>query len=270
MVRQNLHTHTTFDDGKNTPEEMVQAALAAGLTSLGFSGHCALPYESVWTMTEETTPLFRAEIARLKACYRGKIEIFCGLEYDVVSETSLDGYDYVIGSAHHLPLVTDYISVDESPEITDRYLKDWYGGDAIWAAEAFYAQYEQVAQNPRLDIVGHLDLLTKFNEKHPVFDTQHPRYRDAAVAAMERLVAADKIFEINTGAISRGWRTTPYPSAQLLRQLGRLGGRILISSDAHAASGISCYFKEAAALARECGFREAFMLSDGAFVPYSL
>ena len=30
-MRQDLHTHTTFCDGANTPEEMVQAALAQGL-----------------------------------------------------------------------------------------------------------------------------------------------------------------------------------------------------------------------------------------------
>ena len=28
---QNLHTHTTFCDGKNTPEEMVQAAISLGM-----------------------------------------------------------------------------------------------------------------------------------------------------------------------------------------------------------------------------------------------
>ena len=36
---QNLHTHTTFCDGQSTPGELVRAALAAGLTALGFSGH---------------------------------------------------------------------------------------------------------------------------------------------------------------------------------------------------------------------------------------
>ena len=34
-MRQDLHTHTTFCDGANTPEEMVQAALAQGLDCLG-------------------------------------------------------------------------------------------------------------------------------------------------------------------------------------------------------------------------------------------
>ena len=42
MTLQNLHTHTVFSDGKNTPEEMVLGAVRAGCTSLGFSEHSPL------------------------------------------------------------------------------------------------------------------------------------------------------------------------------------------------------------------------------------
>ena len=35
----NFHTHTTYCDGKETAEQMVQAAIAKGFTRLGFSGH---------------------------------------------------------------------------------------------------------------------------------------------------------------------------------------------------------------------------------------
>ena len=40
---QNLHTHTTYCDGKNTAEEMVQKAIELGFRSLGFSGHAPMP-----------------------------------------------------------------------------------------------------------------------------------------------------------------------------------------------------------------------------------
>ena len=40
---QNLHTHTTYCDGKNTAEEMVQKAIELGFKSLGFSGHAPMP-----------------------------------------------------------------------------------------------------------------------------------------------------------------------------------------------------------------------------------
>ena len=37
MIRQNLHCHTTFDDGADSPEAMVLASERAGLSSIGIS-----------------------------------------------------------------------------------------------------------------------------------------------------------------------------------------------------------------------------------------
>ena len=36
---QNLHTHTTYCDGRDTPVEMIESAIAQGFDSIGFSGH---------------------------------------------------------------------------------------------------------------------------------------------------------------------------------------------------------------------------------------
>ena len=41
-------------------------------------------------------------IAKLKAEYKGKVDILCGIEWDILSEDKRTGYDYWIGSAHHL------------------------------------------------------------------------------------------------------------------------------------------------------------------------
>jgi len=35
----NYHTHSTFCDGKNTPEEIVLAAIDKGFDVIGLSGH---------------------------------------------------------------------------------------------------------------------------------------------------------------------------------------------------------------------------------------
>lgn len=39
MLSSSTHNHTTWCDGKNTPEEMAEAAWKLGFTDLGFSGH---------------------------------------------------------------------------------------------------------------------------------------------------------------------------------------------------------------------------------------
>ena len=70
-------------------------------------------------------------------------------------------------------------------------------------------------------------------------------------------------FEINTGAMSRGARTAPYPNPILLRELCAMGGRIMINSDSHRADTIGWAFDQAAKLAWDCGFRRLTLLAPG-------
>ena len=72
--------------------------------------------------------------------------------------------------------------------------------------------------------------------------------------AMDKLLPYNRPFEINTGAISRGYRTTPYPSKAQLEYIYKNGGKIILCSDAHNTDSLCCGYKEAAALAREVGF----------------
>ena len=60
-----VHTHTTFCDGRDTPEAMARAAAAQGLTTLGFSGHSYVPQEG-FGIAPETLPSYIAEIRRLQ------------------------------------------------------------------------------------------------------------------------------------------------------------------------------------------------------------
>ena len=39
MIKQNLHTHCTYCDGKDMPEEMILTAIDKGFDSIGFSSH---------------------------------------------------------------------------------------------------------------------------------------------------------------------------------------------------------------------------------------
>ncbi len=98
MIRADFHVHTTFCDGQAAPEEMVRAALETGLDAIGFSGHSRTAFDESWCMSEAGTAAYRAEIARLKDAYAGRIAVYCGIEQDILSELPAEGYDYVIGS----------------------------------------------------------------------------------------------------------------------------------------------------------------------------
>ena len=160
-----------------------------------------------------------------------------------------------------------YIYIDWSARTLDWAVRWLYDGDALALAEDYFAHMSQVAQLPGVQIAGHLDLLTKFEEERvrngipPLFDTEDPRWVKAAGKAISALAAAGIIFEINTGAIARGLRTSPYPSLPLLRMIHQAGGRITINSDCHAVGSLDCCYTMAAELAKEAGFTEITVLA---------
>jgi histidinol-phosphatase (PHP family) len=56
------------------------------------------------------------------------------------------------------------------------------------------------------------------------------------------LLRTHRIFEINTGAISRGYRATPYPSAEIIAYLKQRGAILLLSSDSHSKETLAFQF----------------------------
>ena len=94
---QNLHAHSVFCDGKNTPEEMIRACLAAGMDSAGISIHSPLPFANGWAAKAENVAPFLHEMRRLKAKYAGQIAVYAGVEWDVLSDAGwLEPFDYAI------------------------------------------------------------------------------------------------------------------------------------------------------------------------------
>ena len=265
---QNLHTHTTFCDGKSTAEEMVAAGLAAGLTAIGFTGHSFVENDST-TMDAAATAAYRAEVLRLRKAYAGRIDIFLGLEQDSLSAPPEEVYDYKIGSVHFVRKDGQPLCVDDTEEELRRGVEELYGGDDLALVEDYYASVARMAE-AECQIVGHFDLITKFNEGDRLFPTDHFRYRAAAMEALRVLCRRDVIFEINTGAMARGYRSAPYPSAELLREIRALGGRISITSDCHQAAALLCGFAEARELAKECGFRELMQFDGQKFFPQGI
>lgn len=270
VIVQNLHMQSTWDDGKSTVEEMILASRAAGLTSVGVSVHCPMPFENSCECPEERLPDYRAEVRALACQYAGSLSVYVGIEWDVCAQMlDLSPYDYVIGSVHELP-VCGHAAVDESAQTMERILAEGFGGDADAAAKMYFAEMDKVAARPEVDIVGHFDLITKFDEQRGFFNENSPCYRRAAERAMERLVKTGKIFEVNTGAISRGYRTTPYPSAQWLSLLHEMGGKVTVSADAHHTSGVTCAFDLAERRIRDAGFAQVWVLEGKEFVPVDI
>ncbi len=261
----NLHTHTTFCDGKDTAEEVVLKAIELGYCSIGFSGHSYTHFDPEPSMSREETLAYREEILRLREKYGEKIEIYLGIEQDVLSDKPDFECDYMIGSLHYLKIGDEYVSVDNTSAIAEKAVDKHFSGDWLAYCEAYYANAKDVARITGCDIVGHFDLVTKFNDGGRYFDENSLRYRIAAADALRYEAQFCNLFEINTGGIYRKKRSVPYPSEFLLRQLHKIGGEIVFSSDSHDKNSLGFMFSEAAELARHCGFKYAKILQGGKF-----
>ena len=267
-IRSNLHTHTVYCDGQNTPLEMVEAAIEKGFRSIGFSGHAYTAFDPDCCMSPTGTLAYCAEIRTLQEEYTGVIDVFLGLENDGLVPQPTDGYDYIIGSVHYLYAQGNYHTVDNSPHHMHACIEEGYGGDALNMAQAYYDLLVSYATTDRVDIVGHFDLLRKMNGDKRFFDPLGPAYRRIALEALEPIAKAGKIFEVNTGAIARGFLKEPYPAPFLLKRLLELKAPIIVSSDAHAAENLDAQFGAVSTMLYEMGFRETMELKCGeGFVP---
>ncbi len=236
-----LHMHSTFSDGKHSPEEMIEEGIRRGLTRIGISDHSYVEMDDS-SMPAGSAPAYQREMKRLKEKYAGRIAVCCGLERDYWSETDA-GYDYVIGSVHWIRMEDGHrLAVDWTPDRLKDGCRKYFGGDWYALAEAFYRLEADVVRKTECDLIGHFDLVTKFNERAGWFDPGHPRYRAAWQAAADALLRTGKPFEINTGAISRGYRTDAYPSREIRDYLRERGARLILSSDAHQKENICFAF----------------------------
>ena len=236
-----LHMHTTWSDGKNTPEEMILEAIRLGLETVGISDHSS---GDPCGMTLEQSADYRAEIAALKEKYAGQIRVLCGQERDFLTD-DFNEYDYTIGSVHWLPMPDGHrVSIDWTPEKLREGAEKYFGGDFYALAEAYYTAVARVVEVTKCDIIGHFDLVSKFIEVDPAFDVKHPQYVKAWQQAADELLKTGKPFEMNTGAMSRGYRTEPYPAKDIRDYIQAHGGKLIMSSDAHAKENITYGFRE--------------------------
>lgn len=232
-----LHTHTTYCDGKNTPEEMVKEAIHKGMETIGFSVHAYTDFDLSYCIKKEKVDEYKREINRLKEAYKDKIEVLCGAELDLFHTMDISGLDYKIGSVHYVRTKDGLEPIDMAEESFLKIAEKMGGFYEL--AENYYEHVARLGEvNP--DIIGHFDLVTKYNEADRLFDTKNPRYVSAWKKAADALIPLNVPFEINTGAISRGVRKTPYPAPEIIDYLKEKGAKLILNGDTHAKENL-CY-----------------------------
>lgn len=266
-----VHVHSKLCDGKNPLDEMAVTAWRSGLKTLGFSGHSHTPCDIEYCMTQSRTALYKAQVAKLKERYAGKLDILCGLEWDLYSDDDPTAYDYFIGSAHYVrgPKTGRYYEIDFREADLAACIQDDFDGDGLAVVEAYFDNVRQVAEH-KPTILGHFDLIKKINKGNKFFDENSPRYAAAARTALEAAAANGCVLEVNTSAVYRGYREDFFPGEDILRAWKEMGGEVIITADAHEAKALTFGFDEAAAMLKKLGYDHVQVLGKDGFTPCEL
>ncbi len=255
MVLRNYHVHSTCCDGNHSVEQMVQSAIQNGMQSLCFSGHSTVAFDLRYCTQPDGWTSYIQQVRDCQKKYADKLEIYLGVEDDYYGVRPDFQRDYTIGATHYIGINGEIYYVDETKENLQKAIREGFGDDPYKMTAYYFSIMADIPNKTHCDFIGHFDLVTKFNEDGSLFDQEDPRYLQPALAAIEALCQQDAVFEINTGAMSRGYRTKPYPSKTLLKAIRDFGGAIVLNCDSHHVDHICSYLPEAMQLAQACGFR---------------
>ena len=257
------HTHTPLcKHAEGTPEEYVDAAIAAGLTELGISDHAPMPDEPFddWRMLQSEIPAYLDWIQRARGHAAGRIPIRIGLECDWIKGCdswihtlkSMAEWDYLIGSVHYIGDKFDF----DNP----KWLGKWSTIDVAEVWTLYWDTYVEMAESGLFTVLGHPDLIKKFSY---IPNGDLSQYYEPAIDA---IAASGSLIEINTS----GWHKPckeQYPSYDFLDLANQAGIGIIISSDAHTPTEVARDFDKAIKLAQKAGYTESMLIKNGAFTP---
>ena len=89
--------------------------------------------------------------------------------------------------------------------------------------------------------------------------------RQSPTRALHAVRENKEIFEVNTGAISRGHRTTPYPAPFILKEMRALDCKLVVTSDCHNKDYLNESFDMAKDYIKAHGFDTIYYLTKNGF-----
>lgn len=268
----NYHTHSRFSDGSAEPVEYIEEAIRQGFSSLGFSEHSALPFENTFALKNGSEQAYVTEILRLRELYKDRIQVMLALEADYIPGISSGfqeqkaalGLDYVIGSVHLVKNPGGELWFIDGPkrETYDKGLNKLFGSDIRKGVTAYWHQINQMLQEEKFEIIGHLDKIKMHNQDR-WFSEDEPWYTYLVNETIELIEEKGVIVEVNTRGIYKDRSKSLFPGEAILRRLSERNIPVILSSDAHHPSEISMYFDEALHAMKSCGLKTIRVFEEG-------
>jgi histidinol-phosphatase (PHP family) len=112
-------------------------------------------------------------------------------------------------------------------------------------------------QTLRPEIVGHLDLVRKFDGPSASFSPASMRHAERTLEAVR---ACDAMLDVNCGAFRRGYSPV-YPLPEILARARRMGIAVTLGDDSHGAHDVGVGLDACMAAIASAGYREVSYLA---------
>lgn len=280
MVYSDMHTHGWYSDGKGTFPEFIESAGEKKISTLGFSDHSPVPLDNTWSMKKASLDSYFNELNHVKKNFNSITDVYAGMELDYIPGIDVMGYidfenlplDYFIGSVHYVysAELDKYIEVD-GPEKTFQFLvEEGFKGDAEAVYKSYYNNVREMISSYVPAIVAHVDLIKKNNKEGKFFDEHCLSYKKEVDETLDLIKLYGSIIEINTGAMSRGYKDKPYPSEYILKKCLERKIPVALNSDSHTPQTLAYEFQSVISFIKKMGFRELITYQKGRWVPVNL
>jgi histidinol-phosphatase (PHP family) len=259
MIDYHTHSGYSYDNGPVSLDELVRAAIAAGITELAITDH----YDPLFPSgaAELDFPRYTEDLARVKEIYADSINIAVGVELGMQPGRALElcnaaaeawPFDFIIGSVH---------AVDGYGLHTLAYARS----RSLLAAKIDYytSLLECITAFSNFNVLGHLNVIDRYTPEIAQNDDV-----DALIDEIFKLlISRGQGIEINTSALRAG-KDNPLPPKNRVKRFAALGGKIITTaSDAHDPRHIGSHMKNAEEIILSSGLDTVATFKERKLIP---
>ena len=250
-MRADVHMHCGFsNDSESRPEDMVESAIAKGLSVICFTDHYDKDNLDWGDEAIFDVESYFQKMIELQEEYRDQIDIRIGAEIGMqpyLAEyyqnfMAQHPFDFVIGSVH---------SVLEHDVALDFFQKH---SDLEGYKIYFEEMLQDVQKIQSYDVLGHLDYIVRYsNQGSKGFDLN--TYMDIIEEILKQVIAHGKGIEMNMSGLKYGLGA-PHPQPEIIKRYRELGGEIItVGADGHIPEHIAYDYHLADDILKSCGFK---------------
>ena len=250
-MRADVHMHCGFsNDSETRPEDMVESAIAKGLSVICFTDHYDKDNLDWGDEAIFDVESYFQKMIELQEEYRDQIDIRIGAEIGMqpyLAEyyqnfIAQHPFDFVIGSVHSVlehDVALDFFQKHSDPE-----------GYRIY----FEEMLQDVQKIKAYDVLGHLDYIVRYsNQGSKGFDLND--YMDIIEEILKQVIAHGKGIEMNMSGLKYGLGA-PHPQPEIIKRYRELGGEIItVGADGHIPEHIAYDYHLADDILKSCGFK---------------